>query len=74
MFDIMRYFSYNGLTNNSENAIITMSEEEIRKNYYPLWLKKMYDKFGKQRVDEIYCFDDCLDEWCVENSAWESKD
>ena len=52
------------------NVVITISEEQIKKQYYPYWYEKMCKKFGKQLVDEQWGFDDCLDDWCVVNWAW----
>jgi len=69
----MRYFSYNEQGDGDENVVVTMSEDEIRKEYYPWWYEKMCKKFGKQKVDETYSFEDCLDDWIVVNWAWESK-
>jgi hypothetical protein len=75
----MRYFSYNEYDPASELAdetggyVVTKSESEIRSEYYPYWLKKMYEKFGKTYVDANYSFEDCLDDWIVVNWAWEVK-
>jgi len=68
----MRYFSYNEQGDGDENIVVTMSEDEIREEYYPYWYEKMCKKFGKQKVDETYSFEDCLDDWRVVNWAWES--
>ena len=70
----MRYFTFvqpKGHTNEPE--YITMSEEEIRKEYYPYWYEKMCAKFGKEHVDGIYKFEDCLEDWIVIHWAEESK-
>jgi len=69
----MRYFSYNEQGDNDENVVVTMSEDEIREEYYPYWYEKMCNKFGKEYVDKNYSFEDCLDDWRVVNWAWESK-
>ena len=68
----MRYYSYNEMGDNGENLIITVSEDEIRKTYYPWWKERMYKKFGKDAVDAKFSFDDCLYDWIVVNWAWES--
>lgn len=70
----MRYYSYNEYTDNDENEIITLSEEDIRKNYWPYWYDKMCGKFGKEIVDRDFCFEDCLYDWVIVNWAWEVKD
>ena len=66
----MRYFSYNEYDDNGGH-VVTMSEEEIRKEYYPYWYGKMCNKFGKDHVDEKYSFENCLDDWRVVHWAWE---
>lgn len=64
--DTMRYYSYNEL----DEGVITVSEEDIRKQYYPYWYERMCKKFGKEQVDKDYTFEDCLDDWIVVNWAW----
>lgn len=73
----MRYFSYNVPSYEdgdliSEGEVVTLSEDDIRNEYYPYWLDSMYKKFGKEYVDENYSFSDCLDDWIVVHWAWES--
>lgn len=70
----MRYFSYDEPDEDFNNIVVTKSEEEIRKEYYPLWYERMCKKFGKEVVDRDYSFEDCLDDWVVVNWAWEVKD
>ena len=70
----MRYFSYDEPDEDFNNIVVTKSEEEIRKEYYPFWYEKMCKKFGKEVVDRDYSFEDCLDDWIVVNWAWEVKD
>lgn len=68
----MRYFSYNEpIDDGSTGVVMTVSEDWIRENYYPYWYERMCSKFGKQTVDENYCFLDCIDDWIVTNWAWE---
>ena len=70
----MRYFCYNEYVEDpNTNSVITVSEEDVRRDYYPYWYDKMCKKFGKEVVDRDYCFEDCLDDWIVVNWAWESK-
>ena len=73
----MRYFSYDNpaMDMNGDilnNVVVTLSEEDIRRDYYPWWYDKMCQKFGKEEVDKNYCFEDCLDDWIIVNWAWES--
>jgi hypothetical protein len=75
----MRYFSYNEydpenpLADETGGYVVTMSEEEIRKEYWPYWYKKMCEKYGQERVDNDYTFEDCLTDWIIVHWAWESK-
>jgi hypothetical protein len=68
----LRYFSYNTLKDD-EHLIETMTEDEIRKIYYPWWYERMCNKFGKDVVDSTYNFEDCLEDWKIVNWAWEVK-
>lgn len=75
----MRYYSYNEydpespLADEKGGYVVTLSEEDIREKYWPYWYGKMCKKFGKETVDQNYCFEDCLYDWCVVNWAWEVK-
>ena len=69
----MRYFSYNAWGEETADGddTVTLSEEDIRKEYYPYWYEKMCNKFGKEHVDKQYSFEDCLYDWRIVNWAWE---
>lgn len=69
----MRYFSFNEF-DESGGSVATMSEEEIRKEYYPHWYKKMCQKYEQSYVDEHYTFEDCLEDWITVHWAWEVKE
>ena len=69
----MRYYCYNELVEDGEDPVVTVSEDDIRKNYYPHWYERMCKKYSKDHVDATYSFEDCLDDWVVVNWAWESK-
>ncbi len=62
----MRYFCYDEYP----EGIVTVSEEDIRKSYYPYWYSKMCKKYGKSKVDDNWCFSDCIDDWLVVNGGW----
>lgn len=66
----MRYFSYNEY-DPDEPYVETVSEEDIRREYYPWWYDQMCKKFGKEKVDELYSFEDCLTDFVVVHWAWE---
>ena len=75
----MRYFSYNEYDPNSLFAdetggyIVTVSEDDIKRKYWPYWYNRMCAKYEQSYVDENYTFEDCLEDWIVVNWAWESK-
>lgn len=70
----MRYFTFvQPLDNSSEPEYVTMSEEDIRKEYYPYWYDKMCHKYGKEHVDQHYSFEECLEDWKVIHWAVESE-
>lgn len=59
----MRHFKYN---EQGVDEPITISENEIRKQFYPYYVDMMR-KVGKE--DQI-SWEGCLDEWIVVNWAW----
>jgi len=67
----MRYFSFNEFDHKSE-SVTTVSEDDVRREYYPYWYEKMCAKYGKEHVDENYCFEDCLCDWVTVHWAWSS--
>jgi len=72
----MRYWSYNEQTEKDGvegNVVLTVSDEDILKEYWPYWYEKMCEKFGKEHVDANYCPEDCIDDFVVIHWAWESK-
>ena len=69
----MRYFSFNEY-DESGGSVVTMSEEDIRKEYFPYWYKKMCEKYEQSYVDEHYSFEDCLEDWAIVHWAWEVKE
>ncbi len=72
----MRYYSYNGFVfdkdgNLLKKEVITVSEEEIRKTYFPYWRYRKSERTGEPCPDSNFEFEDCLDSWIVVNWAWE---
>ena len=67
----MRYFTFNEFYGDT-GTTVTISEEDIRKEYYPYWYEQMCKKYGKDHVDENYTFEDCLMDWSIIHWAWES--
>lgn len=72
----MRYYSYNDYKTEPgvDDYVGTVSEEDIRKTYYPYWHRKMVERFGIEYVEQNCSFEDCLDDWIVVNWAWEVKE
>ena len=70
----MRYYSYNEMGDDGENLVITKSEDDIRKEYWPYWYGRMCDRFEQSYVDEHFSFEDCLDDWIVVHWAVEVKE
>ena len=69
----MRYFSYNEYDPDHPDGgyVVTVSEEDIRRDYYEYWYERMCGKFGKEHVDATYSSDDCIQDWIVIHWAWE---
>jgi len=68
----MRYYSYNEYVEDPDiNSVVTVSEEDVRRDYWPFWYGKMCEKYGKEHVDANYSFEECLEDWIVVNWAWE---
>ena len=70
----MRYYCYNepGDPEFKTNVVVTLSEDDIIEQYWDYWYGRMCAKFGQQYVDENYCKQDCIDDFCVIHWAWES--
>ena len=61
----MRYFMISYPDEQGFPIDETLSEEDIRREYWDHWYSKMCTKFGKEYVDKNYSFEECLDDWCV---------
>ena len=74
----MRYWSYDEyveqdpLMEGSSNNIVTLSEQEILDSFYPYWYNRMCKKYGKEHVDANFSKKECIEDWVIENWAWES--
>jgi hypothetical protein len=69
----MRYYTIAYPTDNGD-VTETLSEEDIRRDYWPYWYGRMCEKFSKEHVDKTYSFEDCLDDWVVLHWAEEQKE
>ena len=69
----MRYYSFNEFDSES-GWVSTVSEEEIRRDYFPYWQKRMIDKFGEEYYYANYSFEECLIDWVYVHHAWEVDD
>ena len=72
----MKYYTYVEPTSSEdmEPVYITLSEEEILKEYWDYWYDRMCHKFGKEHVDSNYSPKDCVDDWITVYWAWESTE
>ena len=70
----MRYFSFNEQDDKGNDVVQTMSEDEIREEYYPYWKERMIKKYGEEEFKKTWSFEECLEDWVVVNWAWEVKD
>jgi hypothetical protein len=68
----MRYYCIAYPDELGNDVVETLSEEEIRKQYYPYWYDKMCAKYGEEHVKSNYVFEDCLTDWITIHWAWES--
>lgn len=71
----MRYFSYmqTGGERGETYEAETVSEEEIREEYYSHWYSMMCKHYGQEIVDDNWSFEDYLKIWVKEFEAWEVK-
>ena len=74
----MRYFCYDELVDpgflREGTRVVTVSEQEIREEYYPWWYEKMCKKYGKEEVHKNWSFEECLEDWVTLHYAWEVDD
>lgn len=72
----MRYYSYNEydpespLADETGGYVVTKSEDEIIKEYWPHWYEQMCKRYERSYVDETFSALDCLDDWIVLHWAW----
>jgi hypothetical protein len=65
----MRYFRYNE-QGDPENVVVTISEEQILREYFPWW-KRQLERSGKTH---LISEENCLEDWQATNWAWEVFD
>ena len=70
----MRVFEHLEFDDSDVVITVTMTEQDIREQYYPYWYERMCETFGKEAVDRDYTFEDCLDHWVMVTWAKEKKD
>lgn len=68
----MRIFSYHEYSE-GKPIILSVTELDIRKQWYPYWYEMMCKKYGKDVTDNQFDFDSCIEDWIVTNGAWVSK-
>ena len=70
----MRYYSFNEQDDKGNDVVQTMSEDEIREEYYPWWKERMIKKYGEEEFKKRWSFEECLEDWIAVHWAWEVKD
>ena len=70
----MRYYSFNEQDDKGNDVVQTMSEDEIREEYYPWWKERMIKKYGEEEFNKTWSFEECLEDWIAIHWAWEVKD
>ncbi len=58
----------------SQEEPIEKTEEEILKEYYPYWEKRMVEVYGEEKFRSDYTKEDCIMDWVIVNWAWEKED
>jgi hypothetical protein len=56
-----------------ELTVREVSEQEIYDTYWPGWLADKVAQYGQQWVDENITFENCLQEWVVNNEGWQLR-
>ncbi len=69
----MRYYSFNEQDDKGNDVVQTMSEDEIREEYYPYWKERMIKKYGEEEFKKTWSFEECLEDWITIHWAWEVK-
>lgn len=70
----MKYWSIHYPYETGEDAVETLSEEQILAIYWDYWYGQMCKKFGKEHVDANYTKQDCIDDWVIVHWAVEHKE
>lgn len=70
----MRKFEHLEFDDTDVVITVTMTEEDLREEYYPYWYKCMCEAYGREVVDRDYTFEDCIKDWKMVTLAKEIKD
>lgn len=62
---------YNSSGEHVDDEVITVTEDQIIKEYYSWWEAQMIKKFGVGHY--LITPEQCIEDWIVVNWAWESK-
>jgi len=63
----VRYWTYVEPGEGGKPNYVTVSEEEIRRDYWPVWVRLMEDAGG---WSPYLCIEDCIDDWSAIHGAW----
>jgi hypothetical protein len=70
----MNWFTYVEPNEQGEDVFVTVSEEDVRRDFYPQWREKMIKKYGQEKFDSTWSFQECLEDWCLVYNAWAVDD
>lgn len=67
----MKSYHYNQqILDEGDASVVTVTEEQIIKEYYPWWEEQMIKKFGNGHY--LITPEKCIEDWVIVNWAWES--
>ena len=68
----MRKFKYTELTDEEQVVEVILTEEDILKNYWEFWSRKMTEKYGPDH--EWITTENCIEDWLTSHWAFEVKE
>jgi len=68
---MMKKYKFIQPAGNDQVEEVILNEEEILKDYWEFWSRKMIEKYGLGH--ELITSSNCVDDWCVTHWAMEVK-
>ena len=62
-------YAYNDLGPNLEHVITIKTSKQIIDEYFPIWEKKMIEKWGES--SSLITKENCIEDWKIIHYAWE---